>query len=85
MTIGATSLQSGRFLFSGHEDSQVLVWDLLSKDVVTKPVHTLTGHHERVTCLQINPQGTTLATGSWDNDLQVCACCCVHGYKVNVI
>lgn len=60
---------SGRLLFAGYNDYTVNVWDSLKCVRVT----LLYGHENRVSCLQVSPDGTALSTGSWDYTLRVWA------------
>lgn len=60
---------SGRLLFAGYNDYTVNVWDTLK----CVRVCLLYGHENRVSCLQISPDGTALSTGSWDYTLRVWA------------
>lgn len=58
---------SGRLLFAGYNDYTVNVWDTLK----CVRVCLLYGHENRVSCLQVSPDGTALSTGSWDYTLRV--------------
>lgn len=58
---------SGRLLFAGYNDYTVNVWDTLK----CVRVCLLYGHENRVSCLQVSPDGTALSTGSWDCTLRV--------------
>lgn len=58
----------GRLLFAGYNDYTVNVWDTLK----CVRVCLLYGHENRVSCLQVSPDGTALSTGSWDYTLRVC-------------
>lgn len=60
---------SGRLLFAGYNDYTVNVWDTLK----CVRVCLLYGHENRVSCLQVSPDGTALSTGSWDTTLRVWA------------
>lgn len=62
-----TSHFPGRLLFAGYNDYTVNVWDSLKCVRVT----LLYGHENRVSCLQVSPDGTALSTGSWDYTLRV--------------
>ncbi|CAH1110468.1 unnamed protein product [Psylliodes chrysocephalus] len=69
---GANSVDfsvSGRLLFAGYNDYTVNVWDTLK----CARVCLLYGHENRVSCLQVSPDGTALSTGSWDYTLRVWA------------
>jgi len=72
---GLTSVsfsRSGRILFGGHADSNVLAWDVLSDKA--SPTFTLNQAHEQhVSCLGVNPKGDALCTGSWDSTLKIWA------------
>lgn len=57
----------GRLLFAGYNDYTVNVWDTLK----CQRVCLLFGHENRVSCLQVSPDGTALSTGSWDYTLRV--------------
>nr|CAD7458148.1 unnamed protein product [Timema tahoe] len=57
---------SGRLLFAGYNDYTINVWDSLKCVRVT----LLYGHENRVSCLQVSPDGTALSTGSWDYTLR---------------
>lgn len=58
---------SGRLLFAGYNDYTVNVWDTLR----SQRVGLLYGHENKVSCLQVSPDGTALSTGSWDFTLRV--------------
>jgi guanine nucleotide-binding protein subunit beta-5 len=58
---------SGRLLFAGYNDYTVNVWDTLK----SQRVCLLYGHENKVSCLQISPDGLALSTGSWDFTLRV--------------
>ncbi|KAF6215775.1 hypothetical protein GE061_000110 [Apolygus lucorum] len=60
---------SGRLLFAGYNDYTINVWDTLK----CVRVSLLYGHENRVSCLQVSPDGTALSTGSWDTTLRVWA------------
>ncbi|KAI2798584.1 guanine nucleotide binding protein (G protein), beta 5 [Blomia tropicalis] len=60
---------SGRLLFAGYNDYTINVWDTLS--CVRSTV--LYGHENRVTCARVSPDGTALATASWDFTLRIWA------------
>ena len=72
---GLTSVsfsRSGRILFAGHADSNVLAFDTLSDKA--GPTFTLNQAHEQhVSCLGVNPKGDALCTGSWDSTLKIWA------------
>lgn len=58
---------SGRLLFAGYNDYTVNVWDTLK----SQRVCLLYGHENKVSCLQVSPDGLSLSTGSWDFTLRV--------------
>ena len=72
---GLTSVsfsRSGRVLFGGHADSNVMAWDVLSDKA--SPTFTLNQAHEQhVSCLGVSPKGDALCTGSWDHTLKIWA------------
>jgi len=59
---------SGRLLFSGHDDYNCNVWDVLRAE----RVGVLMGHDNRVSCLGVASDGMAMVTGSWDATLKVC-------------
>jgi len=60
---------SGRILFAGYNDYAVNIWDTLK----CHRVAMLYGHENRVSSLRVSPDGTAIATGSWDFSLKVWA------------
>lgn len=58
---------SGRLLFAAYNDYTVNVWDTLR----SQRVGLLYGHENKVSCLQVSPDGLALCTGSWDFALRV--------------
>lgn len=70
-TCGINSLdfsKSGRLLFVAYDDS-LRVWDVLKGDLL----YTLEegSHMQRVTCVQVAPDGRAVCSGSWqDNNRQ---------------
>lgn len=72
---GLTSVsfsRSGRLIFGGQTDSNVLAWDVLSDKA--NPAYTLNqAHDQHVSCLGVNPNGDALCTGSWDTMLKLWA------------
>lgn len=69
---GITSVSfsiSGRLLFAGYDDFNVNAWDTLKGERVM----TLQGHDNRVSCLDVSPDGMALCTGSWDSLLKIWA------------
>ena len=68
-----TIFSTGRILFGGYNDYTVNVWDALKGTRIT----ILYCHDNRVSCLGVAPDGTSLCTGSWDYTLRVsnfCVC-----------
>eukprot|EP00455_Lapot_gusevi_P001705 TRINITY_DN10653_c0_g1_i5.p1 TRINITY_DN10653_c0_g1~~TRINITY_DN10653_c0_g1_i5.p1 ORF type:complete len:241 (+),score=62.31 TRINITY_DN10653_c0_g1_i5:93-815(+) len=73
ISCGISSLDfssSGRLLFAGYDDNQVLVWDSVKAVQVPGPLHS---HGHRVSCLAVDSSGFAIATGSWDTHLHVWA------------
>lgn len=72
---GLTSVafsRSGRILFGGHADSNVMAWDVLSDKA--SPTFTFNqAHDQHVSCIGVNPKGDALCTGSWDATLKIWA------------
>ena len=80
---GVTSVsfsKSGRLLFAGYDDCQCRVWDTLSSsgnhlwELVDERVQpNASAHEDRISCLDVNPNGDALCTGSWDSVLKIWA------------
>ena len=69
----ASFSKSGRILFVGHADGDVLAWDVLSGSG-KEPAFVLAGAHEKhVTSIGVNPKGDALCTASWDTMLKIWA------------
>lgn len=69
---GVTSIdfsKSGRFLFAGYDDKKLVLWDTLKGT----QVKVIEGHENRISCLQVSPDGNALCTGSWDHTLKIWA------------
>uniref|UniRef100_S4PTB3 Gbeta5 n=3 Tax=Pararge aegeria TaxID=116150 RepID=S4PTB3_9NEOP len=60
---------SGRLLFAGYADHSACAWDALR---ATRAC-ALTPHEHRVARVQLSPDGTAVATASWDTTLRVWA------------
>lgn len=60
---------SGRLLFAGYGDYRVGVWDTLKGYRVL----ALYGHENRISCLRTSPDGTAIATASWDSNIRIWA------------
>lgn len=58
---------AGRLLFAGYNDYTINVWDTLK----CTRLCVLYGHENRVSCIRVSPDGTALATASWDFNLRV--------------
>ena len=58
---------SGRVMFAGYDDFKVRGWDVLKG----KEFVELSQHRNRASCLEVSPDGTALATGSWDKEVMV--------------
>lgn len=60
------SSMSGRVVFAGYDDFNVIAWDLLKGEDLA----TLSEHGGKISCLNVDKDGVTLCTGSWDNLLK---------------
>ncbi|KAI5640184.1 guanine nucleotide-binding protein subunit beta-5 [Phthorimaea operculella] len=60
---------SGRLLFAGYSDYTACAWDALR----AVRVCVLCGHEHRVQRVQLAPDGTALATASWDSTTRIWA------------
>ncbi|XP_057304770.1 guanine nucleotide-binding protein subunit beta-5-like [Hydractinia symbiolongicarpus] len=58
---------NGRLLFVGYSDHSFHVWDTL------KSAHcgSMYSHENKVNCLKLSPDGSCLATGSWDQTVKL--------------
>lgn len=61
--------KSGRFLFTGYDNSICIVWDMLCGGIAAQ----LHGHDSRISCTGVSPNGLAVCTGSWDSLLKVWA------------
>ena len=61
-----TSL-SGRVIFAGYDDFNVMLWDTLLGELLA----VLSEHQGKVSCLGVDKEGVALCTGSWDNLLKI--------------
>jgi guanine nucleotide-binding protein G(I)/G(S)/G(T) subunit beta-1 len=72
---GFTSIsfsRSGRLLFCGHSDGNVVAFDTLSS--TSSPSFVLQQAHDgHVSCVGVSPDGSALCTGSWDFQLKIWA------------
>lgn len=69
---GASSLDfslSGRLLFTGYHDYTMNVWDTVKAEQLA----VYYAHDNRISCLEVSPDGTAVGTGSWDHTLRVWA------------
>ncbi|XP_047516936.1 guanine nucleotide-binding protein subunit beta-5 [Pieris napi] len=69
---GANSVEwsvSGRVLFAGYGDYTACAWDALRGSRLA----LLPGHEHRVAAVRLAPDGTALATASWDATLRIWA------------
>ena len=57
----------GRLLFAGYNDYCINVWDTLK----SIRVGILYAHENRVTSVQVSPDGAALASASWDCNIKV--------------
>uniref|UniRef100_A0A665VTM6 Guanine nucleotide binding protein (G protein), beta 5b n=1 Tax=Echeneis naucrates TaxID=173247 RepID=A0A665VTM6_ECHNA len=60
---------SGRLLFAGYNDYTINVWDVLKGTRAS----ILFGHENRISRVRLSPDGTSLASASWDNTLRIWA------------
>ena len=60
--------QSGRVLFSAHDDSTVNVWDMIHGKRLT---NYLNFHEDKITRLRVSPDGFGVATSSWDTSIKI--------------
>lgn len=64
---GVSFSSSGKGLFVSYDDEYVRLWDTLKGQQVTM----IKAHDERVTCIAVAPDGTGLASASWDKILKI--------------
>lgn len=60
---------SGRLLFAGGNDHAIHVWDSLK----CSRICVLYGHENRLTCVRVSADGTSLASSSWDHTIRIWA------------
>ena len=61
--------QSGRYLFIGLDENEYCsMWDVVTQQMIKKLAHST-----RVSCLQVAPDGCSVATGCWDKILRIWA------------
>ncbi|KAI0982397.1 hypothetical protein GJ496_004932 [Pomphorhynchus laevis] len=60
---------SGRLLFAGYGDYCINVWDVLKG----LRVAILYGHENKISAVNVSPDGTCVASGSWDSTIRVWA------------
>mmetsp|Transcript_5598 Transcript_5598/g.7925 ORF Transcript_5598/g.7925 Transcript_5598/m.7925 type:complete len:350 (-) Transcript_5598:423-1472(-) len=71
---GVTSVsvsRAGRVLFAGMDDFNCYCWDMTKDGMTTLPLWTLSGHDNRVSCIDVCPSGECVCTGSWDTLLKI--------------
>jgi guanine nucleotide-binding protein G(I)/G(S)/G(T) subunit beta-1 len=69
---GVTSVafsKSGRLLIASYDESTVHIWDT----ILAQKIFALDGHEERVSCVQVSPDGQALCTASWDTTMKIWA------------
>eukprot|EP01028_Stygiella_incarcerata_P011782 TRINITY_DN685_c0_g4_i2.p1 TRINITY_DN685_c0_g4~~TRINITY_DN685_c0_g4_i2.p1 ORF type:complete len:1469 (+),score=420.73 TRINITY_DN685_c0_g4_i2:95-4501(+) len=57
-----------RFLFSASKDKTIVRWELYN---AVNPETEMTGHSNTVTCVEVSPCGTCLASGSMDETIRI--------------
>mmetsp|Transcript_25678 Transcript_25678/g.83237 ORF Transcript_25678/g.83237 Transcript_25678/m.83237 type:complete len:258 (-) Transcript_25678:406-1179(-) len=60
------SSASGRLLFCGMDNFNCYCWDMCKDGMTCSPLWALTGHENRVSCLDVCRSGECVCTGSWD-------------------
>jgi len=71
---GITSVsfsKSGRLLFAGYDDYNCYAWDTVK--VGGNTTFQISGHENRISCVDVNNTGQALCTGSWDTYLKIWA------------
>jgi len=63
--------RSGRLLFSGTDNGQMMVWDALKGSC--KSYQVSREGPTRVSCLGVNQKGSAVATGCWDQMIKIYA------------
>ncbi|KAA3454002.1 guanine nucleotide-binding protein subunit beta-2-like [Gossypium australe] len=64
---------SGRLLFAGYSNGDCYVWDTLLARVVLNLGSVQNSHENRISCLGLSADGSSLCTGSWDTNLKIWA------------
>lgn len=55
---------------SSYSNHRVIIWDLVSGE----QRGSFQGHSEEIACISVNPDGATIATGSWDGTIKIWDC-----------
>jgi len=61
--------KSGRYIFTAYDSGPVYCWNTISGTLAT----SLAGHDKRVSRVRVSPDGTAVATASWDSTIIVWA------------
>lgn len=61
--------KSGRYIFTAYDSGPVYVWDT----ILAQPVQHLDGHEKRVSRVRVSPDGSAVATASWDASILIWA------------
>jgi|NOAtaT_7_FD_contig_61_3090405_length_1093_multi_15_in_0_out_0_1 guanine nucleotide-binding protein G(I)/G(S)/G(T) subunit beta-1 len=61
--------KSGKYVLTSYDTGPVIVWDT----VYATEVQSLEGHEKRVSRVRVSPDGSAIATSSWDTNLIVWA------------
>lgn len=79
MVTGVNSIdfsKSGRIMFAGYDDSQLLGWDTLknpNESGEAEPVISLRRHQLKVSSVSVHSAGKAVATASWDTLIKIYA------------
>lgn len=69
---GASALdfsKSGRIVFAGYDDFSIRGWDVLKGNHLMMWL----GHQDRISHIQLSPDGTALGSSSWDGTMKIWA------------
>lgn len=61
--------KSGRYIYTSYDNGPVYVWDTITAETV----QYLEGHEKRVSRVRVSPDGSAIATSSWDTSLIIWA------------
>lgn len=62
-----TTSKSGRIVIAALDDKDCVMFDTLNGQMIGR----MNGHEQKVSCVKVNPSGSTVVTGSWDRTMRL--------------